>query len=40
MIYAASKDAIKGKLIGLKNSLEAHDLEDISEEELRKKSYS
>ncbi|TGZ73252.1 hypothetical protein CRM22_001623 [Opisthorchis felineus] len=39
MIYAASKDAIKGKLVGLKNYLDAHDLEDLREEELCKRCH-
>ncbi|KAA0198547.1 putative Cofilin actophorin [Fasciolopsis buskii] len=37
MIYAASTDAIKRKLIGLKTTIQAHELDDITEEELRKK---
>ncbi|CAH8444971.1 unnamed protein product [Heterobilharzia americana] len=34
MIYAASRDAIKSQLQGIKHCLEAHDLEDISEERM------
>ncbi|TPP66837.1 putative Cofilin actophorin [Fasciola gigantica] len=37
MIYAASTDAIKRKLIGLKTTIQAHDLDDITEEEILKK---
>nr|CAH8823961.1 unnamed protein product [Trichobilharzia regenti] len=37
MIYAASKDALKTSLIGIKRELEANDLEEIEEEEVRKK---
>ncbi|KRX79153.1 Cofilin [Trichinella pseudospiralis] len=33
MIYAASKDALKTSLIGIKRELEANDLEEIEEEE-------
>ncbi|CAH8508208.1 unnamed protein product [Dicrocoelium dendriticum] len=37
MIYAASKDAIRLKLIGIKHEVEANDLDEITEEELRQK---
>ncbi|KAA0188037.1 Actin depolymerizing factor, partial [Fasciolopsis buskii] len=37
MVYAASKDAIRLKLIGIKHEIEANDLDEIAEEELRKK---
>ncbi|CAH8432204.1 unnamed protein product [Schistosoma turkestanicum] len=37
MIYAASKDALKASLIGIKREVEANDLDEISEEEVRKK---
>ncbi|KAH8855283.1 Cofilin-1 [Schistosoma japonicum] len=37
MIYAASKSALKAKLVGVKYEVEANDLEEITEEELFKK---
>ncbi|CAH8834719.1 unnamed protein product [Trichobilharzia szidati] len=37
MIYAASRDAIKSQLQGIKHCLEAHDLDDICEEQLSRK---
>ncbi|VDP72850.1 unnamed protein product [Echinostoma caproni] len=37
MVYAASKDAIRLKLIGIKHEVEANDLDEIAEEEMRKK---
>ncbi|KAA3679825.1 cofilin, partial [Paragonimus westermani] len=37
LIYAASKDAIQKKLIGIKHAVEANDLDEIEEEEIRKK---
>ncbi|OON17146.1 Cofilin/tropomyosin-type actin-binding protein, partial [Opisthorchis viverrini] len=37
LIYAASKDAIRLKLIGIKHEVEANDIDEIAEEELRKK---
>ncbi|TNN12823.1 Cofilin/actin-depolymerizing factor [Schistosoma japonicum] len=37
MIYAASKSALKAKLVGVKHEVEANDLEEIAEEELFKK---
>ncbi|CAH8430176.1 unnamed protein product [Heterobilharzia americana] len=37
MIYAASKEAIKASLIGIKREVEANDLDEITEDEVRKK---
>ena len=37
LIYAASKDALRLKLIGIKHEVEANDIDEIAEEELRKK---
>ncbi|TGZ73254.1 hypothetical protein CRM22_001624 [Opisthorchis felineus] len=34
LIYAASKDAIRLKLIGIKHEVEANDIDEIAEEEL------
>ncbi|CAH8441879.1 Cofilin-2, variant 2 [Schistosoma haematobium] len=37
MIYAASKSVLKSSLIGIKHEVEANDVDEIEEEELRKK---
>ncbi|CAL8088911.1 unnamed protein product [Calicophoron daubneyi] len=37
MIYAASKDALRLKLIGIKHELEANDLDEVQEEEMRRR---